>query len=180
MPCVSMSVSVGNPVKKYNLARDQPEAKADSTAPYRSSSVMSLLMTVRSRQVPASGAKVNPLRRPPATLAARPTVNASTRNDGRLTVGAPHAVGSGTIDEMTDSIPLKSAVDSEVRLTSLYPVRFKPSTIIERTCSAGRSRTGRVIMPAWQKRHPRVQPRKTSTASRSWTTSVNGANGLRG
>ncbi len=26
-----------------------------------------------------------------------------------------------------------------------------------------RSRTGRVIMPAWQKRQPRVHPRKIST-----------------
>ncbi len=43
-----------------------------------------------------------------------------------------------------------------------------------RTWSAGRSRTGRVIMPAWQKRQPRVQPRKTSTLSRSCTTSVSG------
>ncbi len=32
-----------------------------------------------------------------------------------------------------------------------------------RTCSSGRSRTGRVIMPAWQNRQPRVQPRKIST-----------------
>ena len=46
--------------------------------------------------------------------------------------------------------------------------------IIVRTWSAGRSRTGRVIMPAWQKRQPRVQPRKTSTLSRSCTTSVSG------
>ena len=43
-----------------------------------------------------------------------------------------------------------------------------------RTCSAGRSRTGRVIMPAWQKRQPRVHPRKISTFSRSCTTSVRG------
>ena len=43
-----------------------------------------------------------------------------------------------------------------------------------RTWSAGRSRTGRVIIPAWQKRQPRVQPRKTSTLSRSCTTSVSG------
>ena len=42
------------------------------------------------------------------------------------------------------------------------------------TWAAGRSRTGRVIIPAWQKRHPRVQPRKISTFSRSWTTSVSG------
>ena len=32
-----------------------------------------------------------------------------------------------------------------------------------------RSRTGRVIIPAWQKRQPRVQPRKISTLIRSCT-----------
>ena len=37
-----------------------------------------------------------------------------------------------------------------------------------------RSRTGRVIMPAWQKRQPRVQPRITSTETRLWTTSIFG------
>ena len=43
-----------------------------------------------------------------------------------------------------------------------------------RTWSAGRSRTGRVIIPAWQNRQPRVQPRNTSTFRRSCTTSVRG------
>ena len=43
-----------------------------------------------------------------------------------------------------------------------------------------RSRTGRVIMPAWQNRQPRVQPRKISTAYRSCTVSASGTNGLRG
>ena len=43
-----------------------------------------------------------------------------------------------------------------------------------RTWSSGRSRTGRVIIPAWQKRQPRVQPRNTSTFRRSCTTSVSG------
>ena len=43
-----------------------------------------------------------------------------------------------------------------------------------------RSRTGRVIMPAWQNRQPRVQPRKISTLNRSWTVSASGTSGLRG
>ena len=43
-----------------------------------------------------------------------------------------------------------------------------------RTCSAGARGPGRVIMPAWQKRQPRVHPRNTSTLSRSCTTSVSG------
>ena len=43
-----------------------------------------------------------------------------------------------------------------------------------------RSRTGRVIMPAWQKRQPRVQPRKISTEKRSWTDSAIGTSGALG
>ncbi len=43
-----------------------------------------------------------------------------------------------------------------------------------RTCSAGRSRTGRVIIPAWQNLHPRVHPRNSSTFRRSCTTSMRG------
>ena len=42
------------------------------------------------------------------------------------------------------------------------------------TLSAERSRTGRYITPAWQKRQPRAHPRSTSTFRRSCTTSVNG------
>ena len=34
------------------------------------------------------------------------------------------------------------------------------------TWSAGRSRTGRYHVPAWQNRQPRVQPRITSTEAR--------------
>ena len=40
-----------------------------------------------------------------------------------------------------------------------------------------RSRTGRVIMPAWQNRQPRVQPRKISTLMRSCTVSASGTSG---
>ncbi len=43
-----------------------------------------------------------------------------------------------------------------------------------------RSRTGRVIMPAWQNRHPRVQPRKISTLNRSCTVSASGTSGFFG
>ncbi len=43
-----------------------------------------------------------------------------------------------------------------------------------------RSRTGRVIMPAWQNRQPRVQPRKISTQYRSCTVSASGTSGFFG
>ncbi len=35
-------------------------------------------------------------------------------------------------------------------------------------------------MPAWQKRQPRVQPRKISTLIRSWTLSASGTSGCFG
>jgi len=38
----------------------------------------------------------------------------------------------------------------------------------------GRSRTGRLIIPAWQKRQPLVQPRIISMAMRLCTTSIDG------
>ena len=75
-------------------------------------------MTWRIRHVPASGAKVRPVRRAAATCAAMPTVKASTRSDGRLTLTLPQPVGSLTVSATTRSMPEKSAVDSEVRLTS--------------------------------------------------------------
>jgi hypothetical protein len=43
-----------------------------------------------------------------------------------------------------------------------------------------RSRTGLVIIPAWQKRQPRVQPRKISTDIRSCTVSASGTSGCFG
>ncbi len=43
-----------------------------------------------------------------------------------------------------------------------------------------RSRTGRVIIPAWQNRQPLVQPRKISTLNRSCTVSASGTSGLAG
>ena len=59
----SSSRSVGRPIRKYSLMRRQPWLNAASTAAYRSSSLISLLMTRRMRQVPPSGAKVSPVRR---------------------------------------------------------------------------------------------------------------------
>jgi hypothetical protein len=47
-------------------------------------------------------------------------------------------------------------------------------------CCAGFSRTGRLIMPAWQKRHPRVQPRMISTLKRSCVISPIGNSGAAG
>ena len=136
--------------------------------------MISLLITWRMRQEPASGAKVRPVRRAFWIWAATPTVKASTRRLGRLTETLPQPTESSIAEATTSSMPEKSAVERLVSATSSYPVRRRPCCTIDATCSAGRSRTGRVIIPAWQKRQPRVQPRKTSTLRRSWTTSVSG------
>ena len=126
------------------------------------------------RHVPASGANVRPVRRTFWISVATPTVNASTRNDGSDRLTQPVPSWLLTRSATRPSTPEKSALDSDVSATSSYPVRRRPSRTIVRTCSSGRSRTGRVIIPAWQKRQPRVQPRKISTLRRSCTTSMSG------
>ena len=55
-----------------------------------------------------------------------------------------------------------------------------PVSTIEPMVSIDRSRTGRVIIPAWQKRQPRVHPRKISTLNRSCTVSARGTSGFDG
>ena len=73
-----------------------------------------------------------------------------------------------------------SAEDRDSRPTSSKPVAFRPFSTISPMPVIDRSRTGRVIMPAWQKRQPRVQPRKISTDMRSWTVSARGTSGCLG
>ena len=77
-------------------------------------------------------------------------------------------------------ISLWSALDSESSPTSLNPLAATPSATIEPIVPMDRSRTGRVIIPAWQNRQPRVQPRKISTLYRSCTVSATGTMGWRG
>ena len=74
-------------------------------------------MTCRIRQVPASGAKVRPVRRARWICPAIPTVKASTRRLGSDTDTCPQA-SSETVAATTSSIPEKSAVLSDVRATS--------------------------------------------------------------
>src|SRR5271157_5009667 len=77
-------------------------------------------------------------------------------------------------------ISLWSALDSESSPTSEKPVDWRPAVTIFPTVVIDRSRTGRVIIPAWQNRQPRVQPRKISTLYRSCTVSATGTMGARG
>jgi hypothetical protein len=80
----------------------------------------------------------------------------------------------------TSPISLWSALDSESSPTSSKPDIRMPFSTIAPMVSIERSRTGRVIMPAWQNRQPRVQPRKISTENRSCTVSASGTSGLAG
>ncbi len=73
-----------------------------------------------------------------------------------------------------------SALDSESRPTSSKPVLRMPFSTMSPIVVIERSRTGRVIMPAWQNRQPRVQPRKISTEKRSCTVSASGTSGFFG
>ncbi len=59
-------------------------------------------------------------------------------------------------------------------------VALRPLSTISPMPVMLRSRTGRVIMPARQKRQPRVQPRKISTDIRSCTVSASGTRGCLG
>jgi hypothetical protein len=72
------------------------------------------------------------------------------------------------------------ALDSESSPTSSNPDLRMPFSTMSPMVLMDRSRTGRVIMPAWQKRQPRVQPRKISTDIRSWTVSASGTSGCFG
>src|ERR1700727_3976681 len=77
-------------------------------------------------------------------------------------------------------ISLWSALDSDSSPTSEKPVDWRPAETIFPTVVIERSRTGRVIIPAWQNRQPLVQPRKISTLNRSCTVSASGTSGLAG
>ena len=74
-------------------------------------------------------------------------------------------------------ISLWSALDSESSPTSSKPLAATPLATIEPIVVIDRSRTGLVIIPAWQNRQPRVQPRKISTLYRSCTVSATGTMG---
>ena len=79
---------------------------------------MSLLITWRRRHVPASGAKVRPVRRTFWISVATLTVKASTRRLGNERDTWPQLTGSLTMSATTPSMPLKSALDNDVKLTS--------------------------------------------------------------
>ncbi len=176
----SSSVSVGRPHMKYSFTWRQPLPYAVATVLMRSSSDTILLMTLRIRSEPPSGAKVRPERRPLRDSSlARSMLKASTRVDGsdRPTLSSAYRSARPLV---MSAISEWSAEDSDSRPTSSKPVAFRPFSTISPMPVMLRSRTGRVIMPAWQKRQPRVQPRKISTDIRSCTVSASGTSGCFG
>ena len=79
----SSSVSVGRPHMKYSFTCRQPWEYAAATVRIRSSSETILLITLRSRSDPPSGANVRPDRRPlRENSLASVMLKASTRVDG--------------------------------------------------------------------------------------------------
>src|SRR5215469_3809396 len=146
----------------------------------RSSSVTILLITLRMRSVPPSGANVRPDRLPlRLSSSASVTLNASTLVDGS---DSPVFVPSYRSARSTaiSLISLWSALDSDSSPTSENPLLARPASTIDPIVVIDRSRTGRVIIPAWQNLQPRVQPRKISTLNRSCTVSASGTSGLAG
>ncbi len=83
--CTSERVSWGCPIIKYSLSVFQPCSKTERTVLISSSSLSGLLMMLRIRSVPASGAKVNP---PPGdrdwSTSIRSSEKDSIRSDGRV------------------------------------------------------------------------------------------------
>src|ERR1035438_7216967 len=73
-----------------------------------------------------------------------------------------------------------SSVNRDSSPTSSKPLAATPWATIAPIVVMDRSRTGLVIIPAWQNRQPRVQPRKISTLYRSCTVSATGTTGARG
>ena len=165
---------------KYSFTWRQPLAYAVDTVLIRSSSVTILLITLRIRSVPPSGANVRPDRRPfRLSSSANVTLNASTRVDGSdRPVLVPSYRSARPV--AISLISLWSALDSDSRPTSEKPLALRPASTMSPIVVIERSRTGRVIIPAWQNRQPRVQPRKISTLNRSCTDSATGTSGLRG
>ncbi len=165
---------------KYSFTCRQPLPYAVATVRIRSSSETILLMTLRMRSEPPSGAKVRPDLRPlRVSSLARSTLNASTRVEGSERPILSSVYRSARPFAMSP-ISLWSAEESDSRPTSSKPVALSPFSTISPIPVMLRSRTGRVIMPAWQKRQPRVQPRKISTDIRSWTVSARGTSGCLG
>ena len=81
---------------------------------------------------------------------------------------------------MISAISVWSALESDSRPTSSNPEARTAWSTIAPIPASDRSRTGRVIIPAWQNRQPRVQPRKISTLARSCTVSASGTSGAFG
>ncbi len=144
-----------------------------------SASVWFLLMMSRMRWVPASGASVMLPFFCAAIRRATSTGTLSGRVEGsEICTRVGHSSSASAFTCST--IWVWSVVESEISEISSMPVAWSPLSTSSTICWAGFSRTGRLIIPAWQKRQPRVQPRMISTESRSWVISPTGTSGIAG
>ena len=152
-----------------------------TTVRIRSSSDTILLITRRIRSEPPSGRE----RQPGAAAVAGQLVGQvdvervdpgrrQRQRDVRALVPVGQALGDlGDLGVVgAGQRQQADLVEAGVRAGRRRPSRRSP--VIDR------SRTGRVIMPAWQNRQPRVQPRKISTRHRSCTVSASGTSGFFG
>ena len=81
----SSAVSVGSPIIKYSLMTCHPRSKASLTVAIISASLIFLLITSRSRWLPASGAIVNPVLRTVLISFISSGVRVPALKDGRET-----------------------------------------------------------------------------------------------
>ena len=140
-----------------------------------------MLITRRIRSEPPSGANVSPVRRPLRDSSwASVDVEGVDPGRGQREGDVGPLVLLGQPGAHVADLGVVGADDSDSSPTSEKPENSSPSRTIWPTVVIDRSRTGRVIMPAWQNRQPRVQPRKISTAYRSCTVSASGTSGLFG
>ena len=141
---VSSSVSVGNPVRKYSCPPPAPRV-ADLDRAVEVPLRMSLLMT---RRIPLR-ARLGREGRPATPRCSADAMSTPRRRPSR-TAATPTPTARLVVDDAADHVADAGEVGGrqrDVRATSSAGATQSTATI-ERTCSAGRSRTGRVTMPA--------------------------------
>jgi len=164
----SSRVSPGRPIMKYSLTCRQPCCTSFCACRSSSSSVTPLLMASRRRWLPASGARVAPVRRMPAIRAMMESSTEPTRSEGSASATCCAAQLSAALANSVLSAE-KSPALSARKESSSKPVSARHASTSFSSTGKERSRTGRQVMPAWQKRQPRVQPRAISRARRLCT-----------
>ena len=147
MASISSCVSPGRPIMKYSFTCCQPCSNSLRTCSISPSSVTPLLMMSRRRWLPASGARVAPVRRMPARRRMMSSSMEPTRRDGRDT-----EICSASQRSIVPRNKVFSAEKSPVlrarKDTSSKPVSFRQFSRIFSRFGRLRSRAGRYRTPA--------------------------------